>query len=101
MADQPWHPIMNAVEPEPGVWRMTAQYDVVYAEIRLVRRGPELGYRAVWWRDDGRAVVTYYRSLAAAAKTAHRYYLSTLSAGTPPPEHPMWARAIADDGSLG
>lgn len=69
-----WHPILNAVEHEPGVWTLTAQTGP-YAVIRLLTIGGELGYRAVTYREP-RQLVGYYRTLSAACRAAHRHYLS-------------------------
>lgn len=40
-----WHPILAAIEVEPGHGQMVAQYGEVYGDTRLIRRGQELGYR--------------------------------------------------------
>jgi hypothetical protein len=67
-----WHPILAAVELEPGHWRMTAQYEQCYGDIRIIRRGREVGYRA----DDVRGnLVGYFTNLRAAAWAVHSVYL--------------------------
>lgn len=75
MAD--WHPIMNAVEERPGVWRMIAQYDRCYGIITLVKRGSEVGYRATTWAEKAEQIelVGYYRSLRAAVAAVHAHDL--------------------------
>lgn len=68
-----WHPILAAVEVDVGVWHMVAQYDRVYAVIRLLELGGERGYRAVTWAptSQGRELIGYYRTLRAACAAAH------------------------------
>jgi len=66
-----WHPILHAVEDPVGVWTMRSGVDgevtsTVYAIVRLVRRGPEVGYRVDL---DGRPA-GYYRTLRGAAEAA-------------------------------
>lgn len=68
-----WHPILAAAEIEPGHWRMIAQYDRCYGEIRLVRRGTELGYRADNVRGN---LVGHYTTLRAAAAALHRVFIA-------------------------
>jgi hypothetical protein len=67
-----WHPILAAVELEPGHWRLLAQYDDVYGEVRLVRRGPEVGYRA---QDAQAQLIGYYRSLRSACSAVHMVFV--------------------------
>ncbi|MCU1441150.1 MAG: hypothetical protein JWP85_2147 [Rhodoglobus sp.] len=65
MAD--WHPIMDAQEYEPGRWVIFDVRERPYALVDFVRRGPELGYRATRWAQDGDgALIGYYRTLRAA-----------------------------------
>ena len=83
-----WHPVLAAVEVEPGVWLMTAQYGVRYAIIRLLEIGGERGYRVTTYADQPteRALVGYYRTLRAAAAAGHMRYLreSRTAANAPP-----------------
>lgn len=74
-----WHPLLAAVETEPGVWHMIAQFDRCYAVIRMLRVGGEVGYRAVTWapRSEDRVLIGYYRTLRAAAAAAHRRWLDS------------------------
>ncbi len=83
MAD--WHPIMAAVEVEPAVWVMFAQYQRPYGVIRLVKRGNEIGYRADTWAEqlERREVVGYFRTLRAAAMAIHQRYLSAMVTRVP------------------
>ena len=72
-----WHPVLAAVELEPGHWELRDQYANSYAVIRIVRRGTEIGYRAVTWaeKSEDRRLVGYYRTLRSACAAAHRVYL--------------------------
>jgi hypothetical protein len=68
-----WHPLLSAVETEPGVWVMVAQFGEVYGIVRLIRVGEEVGYRAVTAADRraDRTLIGYYTSLRAACQAAH------------------------------
>ena len=66
-----WHPILTAVEVQPAVWEMTAQYGEVYGVVKLVKRGSEVGYRA----DMGDELVGYFKTLRAAAEAVHKRWL--------------------------
>lgn len=68
-----WEPVLAAVETEPGHWRMVAQYDRIYGDIRIVRRGDEVGYRAT---DGTGELVGYFRTLRASARAVHEDYLA-------------------------
>lgn len=74
-----WHPILAAVEQRPGVWHMVAQYENTYGVVELVRRGPELGYKATTWSElpGDRELVGYYRKLTAACEAVHRRFLDS------------------------
>jgi hypothetical protein len=73
-----WHPILAAVEVEPGRWEMRGYGERLYGEIRFVRRGPELGYRAEFVERDGeRRQPRYWRSLSAAAMDLHRLFVAS------------------------
>lgn len=73
-----WHPIMAAVEDEPGAWVMVDPTGKRYAIVRLLRCGDELGYRAVTWaeRSEDRQLVGYYRNLRAATMAAHMHFIA-------------------------
>lgn len=75
--DAGWHPILAAVEVEAGVWHMVAQYDRVYAVVRMLELGGERGYRAVTWAPESRdrELIGYYRTLRAACAAAHERFV--------------------------
>ena len=68
-----WHPIIAAVEIEPGHWELRDQYERPYGVIRFLRRGDQLGYRAVTWAEASadRRLIGYYRTLRAACAATH------------------------------
>lgn len=68
-----WHPILAAVEQEPGVWFMVDPRGRRQAIVRLLRRGDELGYRAVTWADrsEDRGLIGYCRSFHGATTAGH------------------------------
>jgi hypothetical protein len=68
-----WDPVLAAFEAEPGHWQMVAQYDRIYGDIRMVRRGGEIGYRAT---DGDGALVGYFRTLRASARAIHVKYIA-------------------------
>jgi hypothetical protein len=72
-----WHPILAAREISPGHWFMIANLGEPYGEIRFVRRGDQLGYRAD--RTDDAGVVTervgYFTTLKRSAWEIHSAYL--------------------------
>jgi hypothetical protein len=70
-----WHPILSAVEVEPGQWVLTAQTGP-YGVVRLLTVGGTLGYRAVTFSEP-RQLVGYYRTLRAACAAAHAVHLGT------------------------
>ena len=78
-----WHPMLAAVEQEPGLWHMVAQYDNTYGVIELVRRGPEVGYKATTWAEtpEARQLVGYYRTLSGACEAAHQPFVSGHGSG--------------------
>lgn len=76
-----WHPILAAVEIEPGVWHMTAQYGGVYAVVRALELGGERGYRVVTWaeRSDDRELIGYYRTLRRACEAGYGRYVRSVA----------------------
>lgn len=73
-----WHPILCAVEVEPGEWHMVSTVDGTrYGIIRLLEVAGERGYRVVTGDDDRsrRRLIGYYRTLRAAALAAHRRWI--------------------------
>lgn len=77
----PWHPILAAVEDEPGVWRMVSPLGECYGVIRLLEIGGERGYRAVTWaaRSADRELIGYYRTLRTAARETHLHHVRSHS----------------------
>ena len=55
-------------------------FDHPHALIEFVKRGPEVGYRAVTWAPEAadRQLIGYYLTLRAASKAAHMRYVGTL-----------------------
>lgn len=66
-----WHPILAATEPEPGHWVLVDDLGHEYANIRILRRGDEVGYKAEFRGE----LVGYYRSLRAACREAHMAFV--------------------------
>lgn len=90
-----WHPLMAAVETEPGVWYMVGSTGKCRGVIRLLRRGDELGYRAVTWAPESadRQLIGYYRTLRAACEATHQRFISEQGSG-PMPVVPATRQAI-------
>ncbi|MET0589926.1 MAG: hypothetical protein ABWZ77_02005 [Naasia sp.] len=74
-----WHPVFAAFEPTAGEWWMRDTYDQPYAIVRLIRRGDEIGYRAVSYaeREADRQVIGYYRRLMPAIEAAHSWWIAS------------------------
>ena len=70
-----WHPVLGALEVEPGVWHMVSPAGDRYAVIRMLEVGGERGYRAVTGEDAERRLIGYYRTLRAAARASHLRWL--------------------------
>jgi hypothetical protein len=72
-----WHPVLAAMESEPGQWIMIDTTNKRYGLIRLLRIGGEWGYRSVTWaeRSEDRRLIGYFTSLRAAAEAAHGDFL--------------------------
>jgi hypothetical protein len=68
MNDPVWHPILAAVESEPGQWVMIDPLGIRYGDVQLIRRGPGVGYRG---RDAALELVGYYRTPKAATRAVH------------------------------
>jgi hypothetical protein len=81
-----WHPVLAARETAPGHWYMIDGLGKPYGQIRFVKRGDELGYRAD--RCDERGALTdlvgYFRALVPAAAALHSAFLRSHGAGGPP-----------------
>ena len=67
-----WHPMLCAVEVDPGHWRMISQYGREYGDIRLVRRGAEVGYRG---DDVTGQLVGYFRTLRSTCQAVHMHFV--------------------------
>jgi len=72
-----WHPLLAAIETEPGVWLMVAQFGEPYAIIRLIEIAKERGYRVVTANEkrEDRELVGYYTTLRAATAAAHSRWI--------------------------
>ncbi|AWB89162.1 hypothetical protein [Homoserinimonas hongtaonis] len=79
-----WHPILAAVETEPGRWYMVDATNKCYGIIRFLAIN---GYRVVTWaeRSEDRRLIGYYTSLKAAAVATHHLFVR--SHGQSLPEH--------------
>jgi hypothetical protein len=66
-----------AVETEPGVWLMVAQFGGPYAIIRIIEVGKERGYRVVTANEkrEDRRLVGYYTTLRGATVAAHTRWI--------------------------
>jgi hypothetical protein len=61
-------------------------FDQPHALIQIVRRGPEVGYKAVTWAAEAadRQLIGYYLTLRAATKASHMRYVRSLGNQGPP-----------------
>jgi hypothetical protein len=84
MAD--WHPILAAHETEPGHWYLIGGLGKPYGQVRLVKRGDQVGYRADRCDERGQVtgVVGYYRALKPATVAVHSEFLRSHGSGGPP-----------------
>jgi len=75
MAD--WHPLLSAREIAPGHWYMLDGLGAPYGQIRLVKRGGQVGYRADRCDKRGETpeLVGYFRTLRSAAWAIHSLFL--------------------------
>ncbi|WP_133246006.1 hypothetical protein [Amnibacterium flavum] len=96
-AQRGWHPILTAFEPKPGEWWLKTPNGDPYAILTILRRGEEVGYRAVSYAErlEDRRHLGYYRRLFAAAEDVHNRYVRATSAPkrtpqrlSPPPTLP-------------
>lgn len=63
-----WHPILDATELHPGYWVLAlSSTSGIYATVRLVRRGGELGYRA---ENEAGELLGFYLTLQSAVFNA-------------------------------
>ena len=74
-----WHPVLATVEDPPGRFALLDGDGKPVAEIVLVRRGDECGYRAVLFPRPGHdpVVVGYFTTLFSAVKAAHLRVVSS------------------------
>ncbi|MHA6668597.1 hypothetical protein ACX3O0_06980 [Homoserinimonas sp. A447] len=81
-----WHPILAARETEPGVWYLVDTLEKCYGIIRIIRRGGEVGYRAVTWAPEpaDRQLIGCYRSLRGACEATHHRFLRAGQPGRHP-----------------
>jgi hypothetical protein len=83
MAD--WHPILAARETSPGHWYSIDGLGKPYGQIRFVKRGNQVGYRADWC-DAMRQLtefVGYYLALMPATAAVHSAFLRSRRGGCP------------------
>jgi hypothetical protein len=84
MAD--WHPVLAARETQPGRWYMVDGLGKLYGQIRFVKRGDQVGYRADRCDEHGAptGLVGYYRALVPATAAVHAAFLRAHGAVGPP-----------------
>lgn len=80
-----WHPILAAIEAQPGHWYMVDATNKCYGVIRYLTIHGQSGYRAVTWAEhsDDRRLIGYFTSLRAATVAAHNQYLRSHGRGLP------------------
>ena len=73
-----WHPVLATIEGPPGRFTLLDGEGHPVAEIVLVRRGSECGYRAVILSGVEEAfIVGYFTALLLAVKAAHLRVVSS------------------------
>ena len=74
-----WHPVLATIEDPPGRFILLDGDGKPVAEIVLVRRGSECGYRAglLPRPGHGAVVVGYFTTLLSAVKAAHLRVVSS------------------------
>ncbi|WP_143733637.1 hypothetical protein [Microbacterium sp. RU33B] len=76
-----WHPFLDAVEAQPGIWTLTAQYaDQPYARIDIRRTPMGVRYRM----EACGQVIGFATTLRVAREQAHRARLASLGPGGRP-----------------
>lgn len=70
-----WHPLLAAVEGPPGTWRMVDATGLHYGtiELRRVRAGDELRYRAAFGSD----LIGWAADLRTACERVHRAFVDS------------------------
>ena len=81
-----WHPLLAAVEAEPGLWYMVDSTLRCYGVIRFLTIRGQSGYRAVTWakRSEDRQLIGYFTTLAAATSATHEQYVQKQGVQTRP-----------------
>ena len=73
-----WHPVLATMEGPPGRFTLLDGEGHPVAEIVLVRRGSECGYRAVILSEVEEAfIVGYFTALLPAVRAAHLRVVSS------------------------
>ena len=74
-----WHPVLATIEDPPGRFILLDGDGKPVAEIVLMRRGNECGYRARLLASPGydAVVVAYFTTLLSAVKAAHLLAVSS------------------------
>lgn len=71
---------MATSEPEPGHWVMADPYGRPYGDIRIIRAGGEVGYKAEFRGQ----VAGYFTNLKAACMCVHQAHIASVTPGTTP-----------------
>jgi len=87
-----WHPILALHEDEPAHWELFDQFQKKYADIRLVRRDGELGYRTLAMRVQSTAPIDLgiLPTLRAAVEAAHKQWIASHGHNGKP--NPNWGQ---------
>ncbi len=82
--DQPrWHPLLAAVEPEPGVWVLIDTLQKPYGVVTIVRVDGHVRFRA----EHVGNLLGYATTLRAAVERVHSAELRSLLPGGGPNEY--------------
>ena len=71
---------MATTEPEPGHWVMVDPYGRPYGDVRIVRAGGEVGYRAEFRGE----LVGHFTNLKAACARVHQALIDSVGRAGPP-----------------
>lgn len=84
-----WHPVLATIEDPPGRFILLDGDGKPVAEIVLMRRGNESGYRARLLARPGHdaIVVGYFTTLLSAVKAAHLLVVSSYAHQDGPMAH--------------
>jgi hypothetical protein len=69
-----WHPILNTVEREPGVWTLLGPLDVEYGRIEIRRTDQGVKCRCELFGE----LIGWGNSLKYSCMRVHRAYLASL-----------------------